>query len=195
MLEKNGRPLPPAEQRKEQEKLDRRVAKLKLETPLERQRRLDEYEKQRRKERQFLRETPEALDLRLESDARIGGRDVWVISGTPRTGYKPKDRDAKALLKIRGRIWIDKTNYQWVRLEAETADTISFGWFLARLSPGAKLVFEQARVNSEVWLPKRMYLKGDGRIGLVKRVALEQEITWSNYRKFQVDSRIVSGGE
>lgn len=195
MVEKNGRPLPPAEQRKEQEKLDRRVAKLERETPRERQRRLDEYEKQRRRERRFLREIPEAFDLRLESGARIGGRDVWVISGTPRNGYKPKDRDAKALLKIRGRIWIDKANYQWVRLEAETTDTISFGLFLARLSPGAKLVFEQAQVNDEVWLPKRMYVKGAGRLGLVVRVALEQEITWSNYRKFQVDSRIVSGGE
>jgi hypothetical protein len=40
-------------------------------------------------------------------------------------------------------------------------------------------------------LPKREWLRGSGRIGLLKRVAEDQEITWSHYRKFQVDSKIV----
>ncbi len=193
MLEKNGRPLPPGEQGKQQEKLDRNVSKLEHQTPEQRQRRLAEYEKQRRRERQFLREIPDAYDLRLEGEAQVDGHDVWVISGTPKAGYRVKDRDAKPLLKVRGRLWIDKSNYQWVRVEAETIDTISFGLFLARLSPGAKMVFEQTRVNDEVWLPRRMFLKGAGRLGLLKRIAMEEEITWSDYRKFRVDSRIVPG--
>ena len=53
------------------------------------------------------------------------------------------------------------------------------------------LVFEQTRVADDLWLPKRMYMKGAGRLGLIKRIAMEQEITWSNYRRFQVDSKIV----
>jgi hypothetical protein len=47
-------------------------------------------------------------------------------------------------------------------------------------------------VNDEVWLPKREYTSGSGRLGLVKKIAMEQELTWSNYRKFQVESKIVS---
>ena len=82
-----------------------------------------------------------------------------------------------------------------MRLEAETTDTISFGLFLARLNPGAKLVFEQTRVNDGVWLPRRMFMKGTGRIGLLKKIAMEEEITWNSYRKFQVDSRMVLGRE
>jgi len=79
-----------------------------------------------------------------------------------------------------------------VRLEAETMATISYGLFLARLNPGAKLVFEQMRVNDEVWLPKREFVRGAGRVGLLKKVAMEQELTWSNYRKFHVESKVVS---
>ena len=56
---------------------------------------------------------------------------------------RAKSRDAKVLLKLRGRIWIDKATYQWAKVEAETTDTISWGLFLARLNPGASLVFEQ----------------------------------------------------
>ncbi len=192
MLERDGKALPPDEQRKEQQKLDKSVAKLARETPDQKQRRVADYEKGRQKDREFLTEIPDLYDFRLEGEDKVDGRDVWVISGTPRTGYQPKLRDAKPLLKIRGKIWIDKSEYQWVRLEAETLDTISYGLFLARLNPGAKLVFEQTRVNDELWLPKREFARGTGRIGLLKKVAMEQELTWSNYRKFQVESKVVA---
>jgi hypothetical protein len=82
--------------------------------------------------------------------------------------------------------------YQWVRIEAETEDTISWGWFIARLDRGAKIVLEQTRVNDEIWLPKRQVVSGSGRLGLVKRIALEQETTWNNYRKFQVESKVIA---
>ena len=191
MLERNGRTLSPDEQRKEQEKLDKSAAKLAGETPEQKQRRLADYEKQRRRERGFLREIPDAYDLRIEGETQVDGDDVWVIAGTPKAGYQPKDRDAKTFPKIRGKIWIDKTNYQWVRVEAETTGTIAFGVVLARLNPGARLIFEQSRVGDVLWLPKRLYLRGAGRVALLKKIAMEQEITWSNYRKFQVDSKIV----
>jgi len=192
IFERDGKPLAPDEQRKQQEKLDKVVAKMDRETPEQRQRRVADLEKTRQKEREFLREIPEMFDFRLEADAKVDGYDVWVIEAIPNASYKPKLRDTKALMKIKGKVWIDKAEYQWVRLEAETTDTISFGLFLARLSPGAKLVFEQTRVNDEVWLPKREYSSGTGRLGLVKKITMEQELTWSNYRKFQVESKIVS---
>lgn len=193
MLERDGRPLPPAEQKKQQDKLDKSVARLAHETPEEKRRRLADYEMRRRKEREFLREIPDAYDFRVEGDAQVDGHDAWVIAGTPHAGYHARDRDAKALLKIRGKLWVDKSSYQWVRLEAETTETIAFGLFLARLNPGASLIFEQTRIAGDLWLPKRMDMKGAGRLALFKRIAIDQEITWTNYRRFQVDSKIVVG--
>ena len=190
-LERDGKPLPPQEQRKEQAKLDQTVARIEKETPEQKQHRLAEYEKQRRRDREFLLELPDAFDFQMEPDQKLDGQDVWVIAGAPKPGYRAKSRDGRALQKIRGTLWIEKTGYQWVRIEAQTTATISFGLFLARLNPGAKLVFEQTRLNDEVWLPKREYLSGRGRIGLLKRIAEDDEITWTNYRKFQVDSKIV----
>ena len=64
----------------------------------------------------------------------------------------------------------------------------------SRGGPGrcdAKLVFEQTEVSPDLWLPKRLVLSGSGRIGLVKRLSQQEEIEWSNYRKFSVDSKIV----
>jgi hypothetical protein len=192
LLERNGKPLPPEDHRKEQEKLDQAVAKREHETAAQRARRESDFEHEREKDREFLREVPDLFDFKLLGEDKIDGHDVWVISATPKPGAKPKQGDAKPLLKIRAKVWIDKTEYQWVRLEAETTATISFGLFIARLSPGAKLEFEQTRVNDEVWLPKREVVSGAARLGLVKKLVGEEETTWNNYRKFQVDSKVVA---
>ena len=167
-------------------------AKLQQETPAQRQRRVSEYEKRREKDREFLREITDLYDFQLEGEQQVDSHAAWVISATPKPGYQPRRRDAKPLLKIRGKLWIDKAEYQWVRLEAETTATISYGLFIARLNPGAKLVFEQTRVNDEIWLPKRESVSGSGRLGLVKKIALQQELIWSDYRKFQVESKVLA---
>jgi len=191
-LERDGKPVSADEQRRQQQKLDKAAARLEKETPEEKQRQAADVDKARRRERQFLLEVPDAFNLTLEGSDKIDGRDVWVISGVPKPGYHAKSRDGAALAKIRGKIWIDKESYQWVRLQGETIGTISFGLFLARLNPGARLEIDQTRVNGEVWLPKREYMTGTGRIGLLKRVAEDDEITWSDYKKFHVESKVVA---
>lgn len=190
-LEKNGEPLSAAEQRKQQEKLDAALAKLQKETPAQRKRRLESDEKQRQKDREFLREIPALYDFEMHPYEEVDGHAAWVISAKPKPDYQPKNHDAKVLQKVEGKIWIDQATYQWVRLEAETTDTISFGLFIARLAPGAKLLFEQTRINNELWLPKHAVISGAARIALLKKFSVRQETTWSNYKKFQVDSKIV----
>jgi hypothetical protein len=190
-VERDGKPLTADEQRNAQEKLDKETRKLSAESDTEKRRRMQDAEKRRRREFAFLSEIPDLFDLKFEGESTIDGRPVWIVSGSPRAGAKAKSSDARMLLKVRGRMWIDKATFQWARVEAETTDTISWGLFLARLSPGAKLVFEQAEVNSEAWFPKRLVMSGSGRIGLVKRLAQDTVIEWSNYRKFSVNSRIV----
>ncbi len=191
-VERDGKPLSPSEQRSEQKRLDKETRRLSAESPAEKQKRLDEAEKSRRREFAFLSEIPDLFDLKLEGDSTVDGRPVWVVSGAPRPGAKAKSSDAKMLLKLRGRMWIDKATYQWARVEAETTDTISWGLFLARLNAGAKMVFEQREVSPDLWFPKRLLLTGNGRIGLVKRLSQDTEIEWSNYKKFSVESKMVT---
>jgi hypothetical protein len=190
-LERDGRPVSPEDQRKEQARLDQASIKLRAESPADRQHRLDESRRQNAREWGFLSEIPDLFDLRLDGDSTMDGRSVWVVSGSPRADARPKSRNAKMLLKVRGRLWIDKTTYQWARVEAETTGVISWGVFLARLDSGGKLIFEQAEASSDLLLPKRLFLAGSGRLGLVKRLTEDQELQWTNYKRFSVDSKIV----
>ena len=46
-----------------------------------------------------------------------------------------------------------------------------------RLAPGSRLIFEQVRVNNEVWLPKRVAVTASARLGLIKKFNFEEETT------------------
>ena len=192
LLEKDGSPLSPEEARNEERKLDEASRKLSSESPSQKQHRLEESSKLRKREFAFLSEIPDVYDLKLEGEATLAGRRVWIVSGAPRPGAQARSRDGRMLLKARGRVWIDQLTLQWAKVEAQTTGTISWGVFLARLDPGAWLTFEQTQVNDEIWLPKRLYMTGSGRLGLIKRLSQDQEIQWGNYRKFSVESGIVA---
>jgi len=191
MLEREGKPLSPEEQRAEQARLDQVAARLSAENPAEKQRRIAEVQKRRQREFAFLTEIPDIYDLHLEGAASIDGRPMWVVSGTPRRGAQARSRDARMLLKIRGRMWIDQATCQWAKVEAESFDTITWGIFLVRLNSGSRLSFEQMRVSADVWLPKHLFIVGSGRVGLIKRIAEDQDLRWSDYKMFTVDSRVL----
>jgi uncharacterized iron-regulated protein len=93
---------------------------------------------------------------------------------------------------VKARLWIDKDDYHWAKVELETLDTISFGGFLVRLAKGTRLIVEQAHVNQEVWLLKSLTLQASARVALIMNVRREIIVTLSDYKKFQVDSRVVS---
>jgi len=194
MLERDGKPLSPQEQSEEQKRLDRETSRQSKESPEQKQKQMEDYEARRKRDFAFLAEIPDLFDLCLEGQTTIDGRPVWIVSGEPRPGAEAKSRDARMLLKVRGRMWIDQATHQWVKVEAETTGTISWGLFLARLDPGAKLVFEQTEISPGLWLPKRLYVSGGGRVALLKHLAEEQEIEWGNYKKFSVDSKIMTEG-
>jgi hypothetical protein len=192
LVGKDDHPLSPEEERVERKKLADSIAQRRKETPAERARRIADWEKKRQREREPLDELPDAFNFQMAGEGQIDGRDAWIIDATPRSGYRGRSAMAKLFPKFRGKLWIDKTDYQWVKTEAEATDNISWGLFIARLSKGARLDIQMTRVNDEVWLPKRIEAKASARLALVKKYRIESDTSFSNYRKFQVESKVVS---
>lgn len=194
-IEKDGKPLSPEEQHKEQQKFDKEMTKRQNESPEQRRKRIAAFEKKRREQREFAREIPDAYHFQLMGEEMIGGRKTWVIEATPRAEYRPRNSRAAMLKKFKGRMWIDQQEYQWVRMDGEVIETVSWGLFLARLAKGSRIFFEQVRVNDEVWMPKQLKVDLDARIALVKRFQGDIDIRFQDFRKFQSESRIVSTAE
>ncbi|MFZ1009381.1 MAG: hypothetical protein WAN65_21240, partial [Candidatus Sulfotelmatobacter sp.] len=109
--------------------------------------------------------------------------------------YEPHMKEAKFLPKFHGRVWIDKDEAQLAKMDIECIDTVSVGLFLARFHKGSRIVFEQTRINDEVWLPKHLALKVDVRLALLKNFNVEVEQAFHDYKKFRATTKIVGVGE
>jgi hypothetical protein len=185
-------PLPPGDDKEEREKLARNIAERRGETSVQRAHRLAEYESRPEWQREAWHELPEAFDFRLIREEVWDGNGVYVIEATPRQGYQPRSRTANVLTHLQGKLWVDKRDYHLVKAEVEVVDTISVGLFLVRLAKGSHASFEEVRVNDEVWLLRRVQVFASARLGLLKVLRIEQEISYSKCREFPADSPIIS---
>ncbi len=91
-----------------------------------------------------------------------------------------------------GTLWIDKEDLQWVKAEAEAKDTVSIGWFVARVSQGAHFTFEQTHVANGLWMPKRLTVKGLVRVMMVYGKYVDEDVTYSGYhaaKQLEADTR------
>jgi hypothetical protein len=193
LIMKDDKPLDDKEKKKEDEKLEKFLAKLRNQSAEERQKRSDKEKKEREESRAYRLDVANAYDFRIVGEEELEGVKTWVIEATPRKDFKPTQPHADMLKKIKGKMWIDKKEYNWIRVEAEATDTISFGLFLFRIHPGSRFNFQQMHLNDEVWLLRHLYINGGARIALLKNEAIEQEDTFSNYKKFSSTFTILPG--
>jgi hypothetical protein len=191
LVSRNDQPLSPKEQRQEEERLQKSIEDRRKETPEQRERRVADWERRQQKQSEQLKELPEAFTFTLAGEEALNGGEVFVIDGAPKPGFRPKSGSAAIFSKIKLRLWIDKKDYRWVKIDLESLDTITFGGFLIRLAKGSHVHIENARINNEVWLPKRAVIKGSVRIALVHLMRGEIIYTYSDYKKFQTDSRVL----
>jgi hypothetical protein len=195
LIAKDDKPLSAEEAKKEEDKIQKIIDKRKNESEEVRHKRLEKKEKAREEDRKFVLEVADAFNFRLLGLEVLDGRDTWVLEAEPRPGYEPKRREARILSKFKGRVWIDRADVQWVKLDLTAIDTISFGVVLARIHKGAHVVVDLTRVNDEVWLPKYVQFRLDARVALLKNYREDIEQTFRDYKKFRADSKITLVGE
>jgi hypothetical protein len=195
LIAKDDKPLAEKDAAKEEEKIQKLADKRKNESQEERAKRQAEEEKEREKNREFVSEVADAYDFRLVGSEILNGRDNWVISGEPRAGFQAHLKEAQMLAKFHGRLWIDKGEMQLAKMDVEALDTVSFGWVLARIHKGTRLIFELTRVNDEVWLPQHVSFKFDARVALFKGYNEQDEETYRDYKKFRATAKVIGIGE
>jgi hypothetical protein len=192
-LEKDGRPIPSGEARREWAKLDRAAAEAGRLTEAAHEKRVEAAERDRARQRAQFKDIPDAYDFAFLGETGIDGRAAYEISATPRSAYHGEFQGI--LHNVEGKLWIDENSSNWVKVEADVLKPFSLGWLLARVAAGTRLTYEMMRLNDDLWAPKRILLKASARLLMLRKVNVEQEITFSDYRQFQTDSRIVSSSE
>jgi hypothetical protein len=184
LLAKDGQPLTGRDKRNEDDKFNKQYAKLK-----KRQAELAaDPQKQAKQQQEDEAELSDFLRAELLTHPRretFRGHDVIAFDVNGNPDYKPKKRIDSIIQKLSGTLWVDEQAREIVRLEARFTDTVNIGGGLvASLAKGSNFVFEQDKINDEVWLPSYAEVHANGRIVFVR---LKQNFIdrFSDYKKFR----------
>ena len=175
LVERNGQPPSAEEDKKQQEKLD----KLKRETPEQRAERLRRQEDENAS---LVREVPKAFDFQLVGEEAINGRPAYVLQATPHPGYQAQGKYGKMFSKVAGKLWVDKQDLGWIKVDGQVIQPFSMGLFLIRMLPGSQIRMEQTRVGEGIWMPERVEVRAAAKILLLKNLVIERVLTYSQYR-------------
>ena len=195
LVKKDGKPLTPEEQKKEEEKTRKQIE--------------DIQKKEKKKEAKEEKAKEQGKDDKADKDKddpgievflracqfvnprreRFRGQDVLVFDFEPNPEYKPKNFVEHVVKQLAGVIWVDEKALDVVRLEAYfVGDVRIAGGVLANLQKGTSFIFEQAYVNNEVWLPTYEEAHIGVRFLMLKGFKVNATTRYSDYKKFNVET-------
>jgi hypothetical protein len=173
LLEHNGQPSSIEDLRKQDEGLE----KLKHETSEERAARL----RKDQENRSFFQEVLSAFDFQLVGEEIADGRPAYVLQAMPHPGYQAHGKYGKMFSKVEGKLWVDKQDFGWIKVEGQVTQSFSMGLFVARVQRGSHIILEQTCVGDGVWVPKHIEVRARARILFLENLDIERILTYSDY--------------
>lgn len=196
LLEENGKPVADTELAGQQSFVRKVVEIRRSETPAERKKRIDAYEKKRSQFRDALEEIPDAFHFRITGEEIKAGRLCYVLEATPRPGYQPRNRVGKIFTQTRGRLWIDKATGYWVRAEGDLRETVNLGWIFIQMQKDTRAVAEQRLFSGVGWMMSELWYRTAMRVGLFVTYREDVKSTYWGYEEMSEDllGRVLSPG-
>ena len=178
LVRKDGKDLTPDQARKEQDRVNKEV--LKISKPGYTNPDKDEITVSR------------LLQIVTFSRPRRVGlneRDTIAFDFAGDPHAKTHGHGEDALKKVSGTIWIDEADREVSRMSATLEENYHVGFgLLASVAKGSNVVFDQALIRNEAWLPTAMALHLQARAFLVAGFRAEIDIRFDQYKKFQTDA-------
>jgi hypothetical protein len=129
--------------------------------------------------------TADLYNFEFKGKESVDGRDTYVVEGLPKPGMRPANDNEKENLNFRVKMWIDAED----NVEAR-GELLAIGEH-SRMQKGSLIESRSTRNESGVWLTQEIRIRVNIRFLKMFSVHLDTTDTFSNYRKFQVESRVV----
>ena len=115
----------------------------------------------------------------------MDGRPAYLIAATPKLAARPENANEKENLNYRVRMWIDREDQIISRNELEVITDNS------RMQKGTIIEWVCARNEAGVCLLREFHFRYHLRVLKLANVRADLTQTYSDYKRFQVDSRLV----
>ena len=171
----DGKPLSPAQQVQEEERIQKMLDPARLRRKLKEQKEDDE------RTRNLLATIPDAFDFQtINSVSAPNGHKLTRIKFSARPGFNPPNREAIVFTAMQGEVVVDETARRLAKIDGTLFKDVTFGWgILARLYAGGRFLVEQCEVTPSHWETTRMILRFDGKALLFKPIHIDDnETSW-----------------
>lgn len=192
MTKKNGKELSAEEQKKESERIDKEVAKVK-----ERRAKAEENGKETGPHGEELVTVSRLLELGSFTNARreqLNGRDAIAVdfAGDPKA--KTKSKFEEVIRDMAGTAWMDEQDKVLVKAQGRFINNFKIGaGLVVNIQKGTNFEMEQRKINDEVWLLSTAEGQGSFRFLLFAGFNGTVRIVDSDYKKFKATSTILPG--
>jgi len=178
----DGKPLSSNDAKKEQERVDKLVAKLKS------------REKKPDKDEFHLTGLWNVATFTNPRREIINGRPTLVFDYKGNPQAKAGNIGEEIMRQLAGTLWIDERDDAIVRLNGTLQQNFHIGGgLLVNIKKGSQFNFTQSLVNSEIWFPAELTAHVDGRFLLLKGFNGDGRQTFSDYRKLRTSVTILPG--
>lgn len=172
----NGEPLSPALAAAELKKEKKIAAERRAQTPEQRKKRIADYAKQRTRDHAMMSQLSKAFDFKIAGTRKVDERTVWVLTATPKRGYRPPNLDCQVLRGMQGEMWVDQETYEWVKVTAQVIRPVSIEGFLAQVEPGTRFEIEKTPVAAGIWQIAHFSMQSRAKVlHLIKRNSAEED--------------------
>lgn len=180
LILRDEKPLPPKDQKREEERLSKETAKRRKENAQRGNRTLSlSYN---------LSVGPKDMhlyDLTYLGEDVIEGRPAYMIQAVPKAGVRPASSNEKELQHYKLKRWIDTADLIDARIEMEILSPGS------RMQPGTLIDIKMLRTPDGVWLQQDTRWHYNAKFFKLAGARGDQTSTRSDFHRFEVTSRIV----
>jgi hypothetical protein len=190
LMKKNGKELSAEDQKKESERIDKEIVKVK-----EKRKKADEKGKETGPHGEEEVTVSRLLELGRFTNARRvpwNGRDTIAVDFAGDPNAKTKSRFEDVIRDMVGTAWVDEQDRTLVKAQGHFLNSFKIGGGLvANIQKGTSFSMEQRKVNNEVWLPAMVEGQGEARTLLFFNLHGSVQGAESDYRKFKATSTII----
>jgi len=162
----NDAPLSPAEEQREQARLDQLLS-----DPSRQRHRKQSQDQDTARAMKVLRSLPSAFVYEYAGTAQAPMGQVARFRFKPNPKFDPPDLETQILKQMTGELWIDPVKERVVKLDGQLQQDVDYAWgILGRLYKGGTVLLEQADVGENQWRIIHFNMKMSARVVFKTRV-------------------------
>jgi hypothetical protein len=192
LMERDGKPIPERELAEQDREYRVRVDEVMRERAMaasDHRSVEQESEAARQRQQRTIDDVIDTLQFQLKGRTTHEGVPAIVIAFTPKPNARPSTRQGRTAQKFTGTIWVDEAALEVMRVEAKSTDDLTYGGGLvASLGEGTTATVTRRRVGGDVWMPTALTLTGVGRAVVFRKLVVDYEIEWFDYRRLPHES-------